>query len=163
MRGRRAPVSSRYSDIGHHHITRDPGIPDPPDLASGKLSSSWLSSTVFFCMAMIFLVIRWYHDASLEGTIKWQNKNFSTAWQRDAVVLDLRSISGCWFWFCPQSLGYKWWQRGREVSEAWARQGGGTLTITITTPEISDMVMLTVDARVLMVNVVTEPAFMSRY
>ena len=40
MRGPREPVSSRYSDIGHYHITRDPGIPAAPDLASGKLSSS---------------------------------------------------------------------------------------------------------------------------
>ena len=87
-----------------------------------------------------------------------------TDWQRAAPVLDLSSSSGCWFWFCPRSLlGYKCWHWGREVSEAWARQGGGTLTITITTPDIFDMDMLAVDARVLMVNVVTQSAFMSSY
>ena len=68
MRGPREPVSSRYSDIGHYHITRDPGIPAAPDLASGKLSSS-VTQIQSFCqmiliMKMIFLVIRCCYDAS---------------------------------------------------------------------------------------------------
>lgn len=89
MRGPREPVSSRYSDIGHYHITRDPGIPAAPDLASGKLSSSvtqiqrFLSGRWSSIMKMIFLVIRCCNDASWEGTIQWRSGNFYNFWQVD--------------------------------------------------------------------------------
>ena len=164
MRGRVGPVSSRYSDIGHHHITRDPGIPATPDPAADKLSSS--GQVTPFMNNVVVIIRTLLCDASWESTIKGtidcQDVKW-TFWQRAEAVLDLNGVSGCWFWFCPRSLMYKGRHGGLEVSEACARPGGGTLTITISTPGISDMVNLTVDARVLMVNVVTQQAFMSRY
>lgn len=93
----------------------------PHNPRSGHSRPSWpgIRQTVklrdrapqFYCMAMIFLVIRWCYNANWEGTIKWQNKNFfrfrqldrerqrSLTWKASLGVgfdfaLDLSAING---------------------------------------------------------------------